>query len=364
MANNTIDIKEDASPTKKLASQSFTRGVDTVHQEEIVIGDGSTDGTILGKAATPLRVDPTGTTAQPVTDNTGSLTVDAIDLDIRNLTHVASQDSVRIGDGTDLALVTAAGEVNVLATAQPGTDIGDVTVNNAAGASAVNVQDGGNSLTVDNTALSVVGGGVEATALRVTVASDSTGVLSIDDNAGSLTVDGTVTANQGTANTTPWEVSGDVAHDAAVAGNPVRISGTAETPDDSAPTVEVSAEGDATTITTDRDGAVYTHPHPPRIWHTSNEYTTQQTDTTVKAAPGVGLSLYVTDIVIVCNAAVTVTIEESTTTLKFRYYASGQGDGVAHSFRVPIKITANTLISVTTSAAVTVFLSLNGYTAP
>lgn len=33
---------------------------------------------------------------------------------------------------------------------QPGVDIGDVTVNNAAGVSAVNVQDGGNSLTVDN----------------------------------------------------------------------------------------------------------------------------------------------------------------------------------------------------------------------
>lgn len=34
---------------------------------------------------------------------------------------------------------------------QPGVDIGDVTVNNAAGASAVNIQDGGNSLTVDGT---------------------------------------------------------------------------------------------------------------------------------------------------------------------------------------------------------------------
>jgi hypothetical protein len=41
----------------------------------------------------------------------------------------------------------------------------------------------------------VAGGGVEASALRVTVASDSTGVLSVDDNGGSLTVDGTVTAN-------------------------------------------------------------------------------------------------------------------------------------------------------------------------
>lgn len=33
---------------------------------------------------------------------------------------------------------------------QPGVDIGDVTVNNASGASAVNIQDGGNSITVDN----------------------------------------------------------------------------------------------------------------------------------------------------------------------------------------------------------------------
>jgi hypothetical protein len=57
----------------------------------------------------------------------------------------------------------------------------------------------------------VVGSGVEATALRVTLASDSTGVLSVDDNGGSLTVDGVffqttqpisgaVTSNFGTAN--------------------------------------------------------------------------------------------------------------------------------------------------------------------
>jgi len=46
---------------------------------------------------------------------------------------------------------------------------------------------------VTNTVLSVVGGGVESTAQRVTLASDSTGVLSVDDNEGSLTVDGTVT---------------------------------------------------------------------------------------------------------------------------------------------------------------------------
>lgn len=43
--------------------------------------------------------------------------------------------------------------------------------------------------------LSTTGGGTEATALRVTVATDSTGVVSVDDNAGSLTVDQATASN-------------------------------------------------------------------------------------------------------------------------------------------------------------------------
>jgi len=39
------------------------------------------------------------------------------------------------------------------------------------------------------------GGGAESGALRVTIANDSTGVVSVDDGGGALTVDGTVTAN-------------------------------------------------------------------------------------------------------------------------------------------------------------------------
>jgi hypothetical protein len=41
-----------------------------------------------------------------------SITVVATDLDIRDLTHVS--DSIKIGDGTDLALVSAAGELSVI----------------------------------------------------------------------------------------------------------------------------------------------------------------------------------------------------------------------------------------------------------
>jgi hypothetical protein len=163
-----------------------------------------------GTEATALRV-------TIATDSTGVLSVD-------------DNGGVLTVDGT----VTAA--------AQPGVDIGDVTVNNAAGAAAVNIQDGGNAITVDGTvtvgsitagdnnignvdvvtmpivavtqsgtwdevgindsgnAITVdwagtappIGAGVEATALRVTLATDSTGLVSIDDGGGTLTVDAPV----------------------------------------------------------------------------------------------------------------------------------------------------------------------------
>lgn len=81
----------------------------------------------------------------------------------------------------------------------------------------VGINDSGNSITVDNPQLSVVGGGAEAAAMRVTIASDSTGVLSVDDNGGALTVDNagtfavqdaTVATNTG-ASTTALQIIDD-----------------------------------------------------------------------------------------------------------------------------------------------------------
>ena len=112
-----------------------------------------------------LPVDGSGVT-QPIS---GTVTVTATNLDVRDLTHVS--DSVRIGDGTDLALVSAGGAllVDASATTQPISaaslplptgaatsaaqlpDGHNVTVDNAAGAAAVNIQDGGNAITVDGT---------------------------------------------------------------------------------------------------------------------------------------------------------------------------------------------------------------------
>lgn len=132
---------------------------------------------------------------------------------------------VVITDGVDSIAVSPGGALSVLATAQPGIDIGDVTINNGGGAAAVNVQDGGNSLTVDGTVTAnagtgtfVVGDGGGSLTIDGTVTANAgTGTfvvgdggssISVDDNGSSLTVDGTVTANAGTGTFAVREING------------------------------------------------------------------------------------------------------------------------------------------------------------
>lgn len=88
-------------------------------------------------------------------------------------------------NGAQATVVTAAGAL-IGGDAANGLDV-DVTRLPALVAGTANIGDV-DVLTVP-APLSTTGGGTEATALRVTVASDSTGVLSIDDNGGALTVD-------------------------------------------------------------------------------------------------------------------------------------------------------------------------------
>ncbi len=57
--------------------------------------------------------------------------------------------TVNIATSQTIGLATGSNAIGKLA-ANSGVDIGDVTINNSTGASAVNIQDGGNSITVDN----------------------------------------------------------------------------------------------------------------------------------------------------------------------------------------------------------------------
>jgi hypothetical protein len=127
---------------------------------------------------------------------TGTVTVTATDLDIRDLN--SGTDSVTVLatnlDIRDLAFATDKVDASGSTLgANSGVDIGDVTINNAAGAAAVNIQDGGNSITVDGTV--AVSGSVTVTAtdLDIRDLNSATDSVAVTDGGGSLTVDGTVT---------------------------------------------------------------------------------------------------------------------------------------------------------------------------
>ena len=93
------------------------------------------------------------------------------------------------------------------------------------------------------------GGGVEAGALRVTLANDSTGVLSVDDNGGSLTVDGTVTANLGaTDNAVLDQIETNTSYGDSVGGGTEAAALRVTIANDSTGVVSVDDNGGSLTI--------------------------------------------------------------------------------------------------------------------
>lgn len=153
----------------------YDTGVGTENLSLVGLALPASGGAVAGGTATdPLRVDPTGTTTQPVSAASWPLptgaateaTLSSIDttLDV-NLSTRASEATLSSIDGNvDVALSTRASEATLATLLTESTFTTRIPV-------------------------LALGGGVEASALRVTIANDSTGVLSVDDNGGSLTVD-------------------------------------------------------------------------------------------------------------------------------------------------------------------------------
>lgn len=180
MADNTTlntGSGGDTLATDDIAGVKYPRS-------KIVLGaDGSNDGDV--SSANPLPV--TGTLTA-VTSITNTVTVDG-----SGVTQPVSGTVTANLSATDNAVLDS------IDAAVNGTlTVGSHAVTNA-GTFAVQVD--GTALTrltdiETNTSYgAVTGGGVEASALRVTIANDSTGLVSVDDGGSSLTVDGTVTAN-------------------------------------------------------------------------------------------------------------------------------------------------------------------------
>lgn len=107
---------------------------------------------------------------------------------------------------------------------------------------------------------SLLGGGVEAGALLVTIASDSTGVLSIDDNGGSITVDnaGTFVIQEDGAALTALQLIDDpiFADDAAFTLTSSKVFMAGAIRDDSLTTL-TAVEGDAVPLRVGSTGALH-----------------------------------------------------------------------------------------------------------
>ncbi len=180
----------------------------------------------------------------------------------------------------------------------------------------------------------------------------------VTDNGGSRTVD------QATVSNLNAQVVGELAHDAADSGNPVKIGGNAIA--DAANPTAVAA-GDRVNARFDLEGRQLVRTFHSNFWSAVGDaYATAQTNASLKAAPGAGLSLYITD-VIMSNGATAGTMKlidgsGGATKVGTMYFAIT--GGAALHFQTPIKLTANTALCLTSVTVTTHSVVVNGFTAP
>lgn len=159
---NPVDVGNGTagSGTLRVAIASDSTGSFEVNNgagaAAVNIQDGGNSITI-DAAVLPL---PTGasTAARQDTGNASLASIDSKITTVNTGAVVISSGSVTVS-GTVAATQSGTWTLG----ANSGVDIGDVTVNNAGGAAAVNIQDGGNTITVDGTVNANITGGTVTT---------------------------------------------------------------------------------------------------------------------------------------------------------------------------------------------------------
>jgi hypothetical protein len=309
--------------------------------------------------ATPVPISGTvtanaGSGPYPVNDNGGSLTVDA---------PVGTPVFVRLSDGAANLIgqktmanslpVVLASDQSALAVSGPLTDAqlraSAVPVSLAANQSVNVAQVAGTATSVNS---GVVGAGVQ----RIVIATDQpalTNALKVDGSAVTQPISGTVTAS----NTT-----GNIAHDVADSGNPVKIGARALSADIAAVVANDRSDLLATLL-----GKLLVMPYAlPGATVSGSGNKTDTTDLSLMPAPGAGIRNYVTHITIT-NAHATVgtkVVLKDGSTIIWRGYADALGGGVSGPLPTPLRLTANTALNgacITTGADVD--FSVVGFTA-
>src|SRR3990167_6391240 len=302
---------------------------------------------------------------------------------------------VKVTDGTDVALVTAAGELSV--NVGNAGDIGGGTqyTEDAPAAadpigtalimvrddalSAQTTADGDNvavrgtdkgELYVKHADTMVVDG--SAVTQPVSLASvpshavTNAGTFAVQEASGAaIAASLSVVDDWDNAASDGASVSGDVAHDSADAGEPVKVGFKAISPDGTAP--PVVAENDRSNANGDLNGRQYVNTvHPENFSYHYDSTSAVVTDGTVHADPGDGFAVFITDIVFSIGVATasSIFIEESTTKILGPYYLEAiAGRGLAVHFKTPKRCTASTEILVTTTGATTLAVDILGFVA-
>lgn len=260
--------------------------------DDIVSGSG-VNVSQIGGAAAPIGAGLEASAIRVTLPTDGTGKVAAAQSGTWNITNVSGTVSLPTGAATESTLSTLNGKVTacntgavVISSALPaglnaigtlaansGVDIGDVTINNASGASAVNIQDGGNSLTVDAPVGTPVyvrlsDGAAAISTLPVSLASvpshavTNAGTFAVQESGGALTA---------------LQLIDDIvlAEDAAHSSGDKGVMALAVRKD--TPTQLAGTDGDYTPFTSDSNGRI-------RVAHGSHNKTTVSTGGTASSS--------------------------------------------------------------------------------
>lgn len=367
-----------------------TDQVGTDHYQKIKLCDGTADSSTvvavdIGAKANALRVAP----ANDITDST-------------YIGDIKFGESIPAG-------TNAIGKL----AANTGVDIGDVTINNAAGGAAVNIQDGGNTITVDGT----VTANLSATDNSVldaidTVLDTMNGKLTACNTGAVVLSSGTVTTvttvstvtnlsqmsgtaismNEGTLDAGVQRVSlatddDAVAYLATIAGDTTNIETAIQIIDDwdvtqagavsaDGPQIMFAydstkpaavADGQAARALGDQFGRMLPGVEPEREKAVYDSADASGEGETVVAAPGAGLKLYITSYIISVDAEMWVKLQdEDSNALTGKFWLKA-GGGVAISLptNTPLVLdVADKALEVITEGAGNISVSVTYYPAP
>jgi hypothetical protein len=286
-----------------------------------------------GANATAVKTDGSAVT-QPVSDAAGSLTVDA---------PVGTPVFVRLSDGGS-AIATLPVSAASLPLPTGAATLAEQQTQTTHQSNAA-------------TSLGVLDDWDESDRAKVNPIVGQAGVAGGAGAAGA-TVQRVVLATD----TTVPNVSGTVAHDAGDSGNPVKVGYRADTTFQAA-----VADGDRVDALADVYGHVRARIDHANNWGMHFDGSSAQTDLSVQGAPGAGLSVYITDIVFSSGAATAINLffEEGSTKILGPFYLEAvAGRGMHIKFATPKKCTANTAVTLTTSAAIAHSVDVTGFIAP